>query len=144
CNCRRTEWPRLSSAWLQPWRNCTLPYWHSVSVGRKSSRLRRFPDRHGARAVAPRLAHVGDDRCDLPIGQQMTEGWHAVRARIAIGARREAAVEHHAQRIACRCHYDGLIVRERRIRGRCTFTIGGVTALAMPVVDLCACSVERL
>src|SRR4029079_6116042 len=86
-------------------------------------------------AIAPGGADVGDDGGDLVVGEEACEGRHAVGHRIALGARRIAAIEHHADRVDRRLHLDRLVVGERRPMRRLAFALRPMTARTVLVVD---------
>src|SRR6186713_3017207 len=66
------------------------------SVHRRRAEAVDFERRHESRAIAPRIADIRDHRGDFIVVERRAEWRHAIRARIARGARRETAVEHHA------------------------------------------------
>src|SRR5580692_2223925 len=50
-------------------------------------------------AVAPGSADIGDHGGDLVVGQALRERRHAIGPGVTLRARREAAVQHHADRV---------------------------------------------
>src|SRR5499426_1702766 len=105
------------------------------SVGGDAPAELHLGGRHWQRAVPPRLADIGHDRRDLLIAQVLGEGRHAERARIALGARREAADQHHPDRVDRMRHEDRTVVGERRIDPRHAFAVRLVAIRAMLLVD---------
>src|SRR3954469_12122000 len=106
-----------------------------LSVQRCRAQLVGLARRDRRAAIAPGGADVGDDGGDLVVGEEAGEGRHAVGHRIALGARRIAAIEHHADRIDRRLHLDRLVVGERRPVRRLALALRTVTARAVLVVD---------
>ena len=80
----------------------------------RSASVLASPALTGAPAIAPCGADIGDDRRDFVVGQRLRERRHAIGHRVACGAGRIAAVQHHADRIDRRSHLDRLIAGERR------------------------------
>src|SRR5262245_19323074 len=105
------------------------------SVGRDTPPQPYLGGRHRRRAVAPRLADIGDDRRDLLIAQVLGERRHAERAWIALGARRKATDEHHPDRVDRMRHQDRAVVGERRIDPRHALAVRLVAVRAMLLVN---------
>ncbi len=59
---------------------------------------------------------------------------HAVRHRIFARARRISPVQYHPDRIDRGMHFDGLIVRQRRVVRQFSFTVHGMASGALLVV----------
>src|SRR5215470_15648165 len=70
-----------------------------VSFGEQGPQLAYLRRRHRGAAVVPRHADVGHDGRGLGIVQDVRERRHSVRSWVLLGARRIAAVQHHANRI---------------------------------------------
>src|SRR5580698_10436446 len=90
---------------------------------------------NGRAVISPGGADVGDDRGHLVVREPLCERWHPIGKRVGRGARRKATVQHHADRIHCGLHLDGLIVGQRRVTGWIAGALRPVTARALLRVD---------
>src|SRR5690348_4304657 len=112
----RTSAPRGPAATIRPTRSSAVVAICSgsselimtASIERSGTKLVRLARTHGRAAIAPGGADIAHDGGDIIVGQDACKRWHAVGPRIALGARRIAAVQHHADRIDGGFHFDGL------------------------------------
>src|ERR1700679_1453352 len=71
----------------------------AASILRCGTQFIRITRGYRSAAVAPGGPNIGDDRCDLVVGQTLREGRHAIRPGVALGTRRETSVQYHAHRV---------------------------------------------
>src|SRR5580693_1822453 len=86
-----------------------------------------LPDRNCGPMIAPGGPYEGYDRRDVVVRQALSKRRHTIGPRIGGSPRREAAVQHHADRIDRRRHLDGLIAGQRRIARGLTGTFRPMT-----------------